>query len=110
MAIRVSSAKKLGIRGMIGKVVPVGLFLAILALFNAGLDTVDELGDVYADVTRAVYTFYATEGWYPPNIDVLKEHYGLDIDLDRFEVRYQPGAPDTRPEIVVLLRNWAITD
>jgi len=102
--------KRLNVRGIAGKVVPVALFVAIFMMFNASLYNItsaaaeEELEAARIAVERAAITFYATEGWYPPDIDVLIAHYGLSIDLDRFVVYYNAVASNIMPQITVLPR------
>ena len=45
---------------------------------------------------------YAVEGFYPPNLDYLEEHYGVQIDKRRFVVRYTAIAENLMPDITVL--------
>ena len=45
---------------------------------------------------------YAAEGIYPPDLDYLEEHYGLQIDRDRYTVFYQIFASNLMPDITVL--------
>lgn len=52
------------------------------------------------NIRRAVITCYAREGCYPPNIDYLKENYGLKIS-DEYTVRYSIFAPNFMPTVTV---------
>lgn len=45
---------------------------------------------------------YAIDGVYPPDLEYLKEHYGIQIDEDRYTVHYIPIAENLMPEITVL--------
>lgn len=53
-------------------------------------------------VRRAAVACYAAEGAYPPDIEYLKEHYGLTIDEDRYIVNYDIFAENLMPDITVL--------
>ena len=53
---------------------------------------------------RGVAACYATEGFYPPDLSYLREHYGLQIDESRYRVFYEVFAPNIMPEITVLER------
>lgn len=44
----------------------------------------------------------AAEGAYPPDVDYLKEHYGLQIDERRYTIRYMAFAENLMPDITVL--------
>ncbi|MBE6036617.1 MAG: hypothetical protein E7223_03195 [Clostridiales bacterium] len=51
---------------------------------------------------RAAVSCYAAEGIYPPSLSYLQEHYGLQIDEDRYLVFYEIQASNLMPEITVL--------
>ena len=53
---------------------------------------------------RCAVTCYATEGIYPPNVDYMKEHYGIQIDESRYLVRYEVFAENLMPDFTVLER------
>lgn len=45
---------------------------------------------------------YAVEGRYPMSLGYLEEHYGLDIDADRYIVHFYPVSSNLMPDIAVL--------
>jgi len=45
---------------------------------------------------------YASEGFYPPDIAYMQEHYGLDFDKESYVVRYERTASNWMPDITVL--------
>lgn len=51
---------------------------------------------------RAAAACYAAEGAYPPDVDYLRQHYGICYDEDRFAVIYQPVASNLMPDMTVL--------
>lgn len=51
-------------------------------------------------IRRAVITCYTQEGSYPPDIDYLKENYGLKVN-DEYTVRYSIFASNIMPSITV---------
>lgn len=53
---------------------------------------------------RATVACYATEGIYPPTLDYLKQHYGIQIDKTRYSVFYEIFADNLMPEITVLVK------
>ncbi len=52
-------------------------------------------------IRKAAVQCYALEGSYPPDLSYLSEHYGLQVDLDRFACRYEVFASNIMPEIEV---------
>ena len=51
---------------------------------------------------RAAVACYAAEGIYPPDLDYLCQHYGVQIDRDRYTVIYDAFASNLMPDITVL--------
>ena len=55
-------------------------------------------------VRRSTVACYAAEGIYPPSLDYLEAHYGLQVDRNRYVVHYQVFGENLMPEITVLER------
>jgi len=53
-------------------------------------------------LNRATVSCYAIEGIYPPNLDYLKQHYGIQVDEERFTVFYEIFGDNLMPDITVL--------
>ena len=53
-------------------------------------------------VRRAAVACYAAEGVYPPDLNYLEEHYGLQVDETRYQVSYEIFASNLMPDITVL--------
>lgn len=51
---------------------------------------------------RSSVACYAAEGFYPPDIAYLQEHYGLQYDETRYIIHYERFASNLMPEITVL--------
>ena len=51
---------------------------------------------------RAAVACYAAEGIYPPTLDYLTQHYGVQIQSERYAVFYDIFADNLMPEITVL--------
>lgn len=51
---------------------------------------------------RAAVACYAAEGIYPPTLEYLVQHYGVQIDEERYTVFYEVYAENLMPEITVL--------
>ena len=80
--------------------------IAIILFF--GLDTMSEdssekqLELVRQAVYRAAVQCYALEGAYPPDIQYLRDNYGLDVDETRYFIDYTVEGSNLRPDIRVL--------
>lgn len=96
--------------GLGGMLFPV-LALVILLFFMAALNNLKtgngEEGKRQLEqaLQRCAVTCYATEGIYPPDVDYMKEHYGIQIDESKYLVKYEVFAENLMPDITVLERN-----
>lgn len=62
----------------------------------------EALGRVENAVRRLSVSCYASEGFYPPDIGYLKDHYGLQTDETKYTVIYEIFSENVMPEISVL--------
>jgi len=53
-------------------------------------------------VRRSAVACYAAEGIYPPNLEYMEEHYGIQVDRERYTVIYEVFASNLMPEVTVL--------
>ncbi len=51
---------------------------------------------------RGAVACYAAEGIYPPNLQYLTQHYGVQINEELYTVFYEVFADNLMPEITVL--------
>ncbi|MCI8809695.1 MAG: hypothetical protein HFF84_06110 [Oscillibacter sp.] len=100
--------KRSGLLSLLGGLlVPVVAVAAVLC-FATALDSLDsgraeeDLRQLEETLRRGCVACYAAEGVYPPDIDYLKEHYGLQVDEERYTVRYSAFAENLMPDITVL--------
>jgi len=54
-------------------------------------------------IRRDMLHCYAVEGFYPPSLSYLEEHYGLTYDHDHFVIDYQPVADNIQPEVTIIV-------
>ena len=84
------------------------LAIAVLICFVLGLNRLqhgaDEQGRQQLEdaLRRAAVTCYASEGFYPPDVDYMVQHYGLQYDARNFQVHYEIFASNLMPEITVV--------
>ena len=93
--------------GLLALIVPV-LLLAAVWMLARGAERLDEgRGDearvrLEGAIRRGCTACYAAEGRYPERLEDLEERYGLQIDRERFTVRYRAFGENLMPEITVL--------
>ena len=82
--------------------------LAVLLIFTSALSN---LQDGHASegrrqledaVRRSAVACYAAEGIYPPTLEYLEEHYGLQVNRERYTVMYEVFASNLMPDVTVL--------
>ncbi len=82
----------------------------VLLLFLTGLSNLDrdrsEEGRQQLEqaLRRGAVACYAAEGIYPPDVEYLKDHYGIQVDEERYAVFYEVFASNLMPDITVLER------
>lgn len=53
---------------------------------------------------RTAVSCYASEGFYPPSVEYMKTHYGLQFEEERYMVHYERFASNLMPDITILER------
>lgn len=101
-------------RNRVKSVVRPALFLsvvlAVLLFFGTGVSRVENsrteegLLQLEGAVRRAVVACYAAEGFYPPSLEYIQEHYGLQHDSGRYTVIYEVSGANLLPDITVIKR------
>lgn len=84
-----------------------GILVVVLCFFTAvsnlsGGHRTEGREQLETALRRAAVTCYATEGIYPPGLDYMIEHYGVQIDESRYAVYYDVFADNLMPNITVL--------
>lgn len=84
------------------------LFVAVAAAILTGVLKISKRADeegaetLRNGIRRASVQCYAIEGRYPPSVQYLKDHYGIQIDEDRYSVFYDGFASNVMPDITVV--------
>lgn len=56
-------------------------------------------------VRRSALQCYVVEGVYPPDLDYLRENYGLQVNTEDYYVVYEAFASNLPPEVRVVERH-----
>ncbi len=84
------------------------LAAAVLLCFSTSLERLrtdrDQEGkrQLEDSLRRAAVACYAVEGIYPMDVAYLEEHYGVQVDEERYTVYYEIFAENLMPDITVL--------
>ena len=82
--------------------------LAALLCFATALDSLDRGREeethrrLEETLRKGCVACYAAEGFYPPDLDYLTSHYGVQIDERRYVVKYMALGENLMPDITVL--------
>jgi hypothetical protein len=89
----------------------IGLILLLLVIAavaawsltkGSAADITEESAAAIQDtVQKSALQCYVVEGVYPPDLQYLQEHYGLQINTDAFYVTYDVFASNQPPVVVV---------
>lgn len=78
----------------------IGIFTLSINGINSKADT-EGAKTLQNAITKATVQCYAIEGRYPSSVDYLVEHYGIQIDSDKYAVFYEGFASNIMPDITV---------
>lgn len=76
-------------------------FLTAISNLNQGQST-EGRQQLENAIKKAAVSCYATEGIYPPTLQHLIDHYGIQINTDLYTVVYEAIASNLMPDITVL--------
>ena len=92
----------------LGPILIIPLVIAVVLMFTTAVSNLQEgrqsegkqqLEDA---VRRGAVACYAAEGIYPPNLEYVEEHYGIQVDRERYTVEYEIFASNLMPDVTVL--------
>ena len=91
---------------LVGGAATVCCALAIFfgAMGNLNADSGEQSRRLEETLRRAAVACYAAQGAYPPDLDYIEEHWGVQIDRSRYAVFYQVEGSNLMPDITVLER------
>lgn len=83
-------------------------FVVIIAVFMIGISFIastsskDQKQILTDAVNRDIIHCYAVEGYYPPGLGYLEDHYGLTYDKSRYIVDYVPIGDNIMPSVTIV--------
>ncbi|MCI8659007.1 MAG: hypothetical protein HFG54_01995 [Lachnospiraceae bacterium] len=95
-------------RFVAGCMISAAVFGVVIGMFLMGMDSFlararsEGAQTLRNGITRACVQCYAIEGRYPPSVQYLEDHYGIQIDEDRYYVFYDGFASNLMPDITVI--------
>lgn len=86
------------------------VFVIAAVCFATALDSLDQgreaesVRQLEQTLRRGCVACYAAEGFYPPDLEYLEDHYGIQIKDSGYIVRYMTFGENLMPDITVLER------
>ena len=83
-------------------------FLIIIIAFLFGISFIastsskDQKQVLTDAVSKDIIHCYAIEGYYPPSLAYLEDHYGLTYDKERYLVDYVPVGDNIMPDVTIV--------
>lgn len=78
------------------------IFLWFSADRMSAENTAHEKEIVSTALTRSLTQCYALEGFYPPDLDYLCDHYGFTYNQNHFFIDYQYIGGNLRPDVTII--------
>ena len=83
-------------------------FVIIIAVFLIGISFIastsskDQKQVLTDAVNKDIIHCYAVEGYYPPSLAYIEDHYGLTYDKSRYLVDYVPVGDNIMPSVTIV--------
>ena len=83
-------------------------FVIVIAVFLIGISFIsstsskDQTKILNDAVSKDIIHCYAVEGYYPPNLKYIEEHYGLTYDSERYFIDYVPIGDNIMPSVTIV--------
>ena len=87
---------------------PIVAFILLFSFFLRGVQSIEgttltkQQESLETALSRSIAQCYAVEGFYPPSITYLTEHYGLTYDSSVFLIDYEYYGNNLLPDVTVL--------
>ena len=83
-------------------------FALVIAIFLVGISFIASTShkdqkDILTDaVNKDIIHCYAIEGYYPPSLSYIEDHYGLTYDKSKYLIDYVPVGDNIMPSVTIL--------
>ena len=83
-------------------------FLVVIIVFLMGISFISSTSSkdqkqVLTDaLNRDIIHCYAIEGYYPPSLSYIEDHYGLTYDDERYLIDYVPIGDNIMPSVTIV--------
>lgn len=82
-------------------VVVIGVFIVGITMISARNER-DERQVLESALNKDIIHCYAIEGYYPPSLKYIEDHYGLIYDEEKYLVDYEPIGNNIMPNVTIV--------
>ncbi len=88
------------------------LFAAIIVVFLIGItrlsgsNAANQRQILEEAINRDIVHCYSIEGMYPPSLEYIEAHYGLNYDHKRFIIDYESIGSNLMPNVTIIEREY----
>ncbi len=96
--------------------VSIVIFLLVVVVFlyaiiNLNSSTITRQENaLQSAIEKDIVNCYALEGFYPPSLSYMEEHYGLTYNEELFFVDYQPIGSNIFPNVTIIRKGDAANE
>lgn len=86
------------------------IFVIVIFSFSNGINSISddvkqkEIELLERAINNAIVNCYAAEGYYPKDLDYIKQVYGVIVDEEKFFVNYELVGANIRPYINIIYK------
>lgn len=83
-------------------------FIVVIAVFIIGITAISSKNEkndkeiLVNALNKDIVHCYAIEGYYPPNLQYIEEHYGLIYDKTKYLVDYESIGNNIMPNVTIV--------
>lgn len=83
-------------------------FAIVIAIFLVGISFIastsskDQKQILTEAVSKDIIHCYAIEGYYPPSLSYIEDHYGLTYDKSKYMIDYVPIGDNIMPDVTIV--------
>lgn len=89
----------------------IAFFIVVICAFLLGISFLsnssvrDEKEILTKAINKDIVHCYAVEGFYPPTLDYIENHYGLSYNTDKYIIDYESVGNNIMPNVMIIERN-----
>lgn len=89
----------------------IAFFIVVICVFLFGVSFLsnssvrDEKEILTNAINKDIVHCYAVEGFYPPTLSYIEDHYGLSYNTEKYLIDYESVGNNIMPNVMIIERN-----